>query len=76
MHPNSLFLKAGGLMAYGMSVTDLFHRAATYVDKILKGRKSADLPVERPHDVRLDHQPQGCQADRTDDSVIDSVPGG
>jgi putative ABC transport system substrate-binding protein len=48
MHPNSLFVKAEGLMAYGMSVTDLFHRAATYVDKILKGRKPADLSVERP----------------------------
>jgi putative ABC transport system substrate-binding protein len=51
--PDRGFAQAGGLMAYGPSVTANFHRAATYVDKILKGAKPADLPVEQPATYEL-----------------------
>jgi putative ABC transport system substrate-binding protein len=48
IYPASQYVEDGGLMSYGASISDLDRRAPTYVDKILKGAKPADIPVEQP----------------------------
>jgi len=53
MYPYSEMVKDGGLMSYSPSYPDLFRRAAKYIDKILKGTKPADLPVEQPTKFEL-----------------------
>ena len=53
VYPYRFFVDAGGLMSYGPSLIDLYRRTAGYVDRILKGEKPADLPVQAPTKYEL-----------------------
>jgi len=53
IYDNVAFVKAGGLISYGPSFTDMYRRSAEYVDKILRGAKPSDLPVEQPTKLDL-----------------------
>ena len=53
IYPYRFYVEAGGLISYGPNLIDLYRRAATYVDRILKGENPADLPVQAPTKYEL-----------------------
>ena len=53
VYPRRVYVESGGLVSYGFDVVDPFRRAAGYVDRILKGEKPADLPVQAPTKYEL-----------------------
>ena len=76
MYPYSEMVKDGGLMSYSPSYPDSFRRAATFVDKILKGAKPADLPVEQPTKFELVINLKAAKALGPDDPAIAAAAGG
>ena len=66
VYPWRFFPEQGGLLSYGSEQRGLFRVAASYVDRILKGEKPADLPVQAPNEYRAGDQPQDCEGARPD----------
>ena len=69
VYSNRIYVAVGGLISYGTDFTDQYRRAAGYVDRILKGEKPADLPVQAPTKYEIVDQPQDRQSARPSNSA-------
>ncbi len=75
MYEVRLWSDAGGLMSYGFSSTALYHRAASFVDRILKGARSGRPAGRAARAIRVHYQPEGCGGDRADDPSVGALSG-
>ena len=75
LYQGSAWVEAGGLMSYSTNDLEAFRRAATYVDKILKGTKPADLPVEQPMKFEFVINLKTAKEDQLNDSAVGAVSG-
>jgi putative tryptophan/tyrosine transport system substrate-binding protein len=76
IYPNSFFVEDGGLISYASDPLEGFTRAATYVDKILKGAKPAELPVQQPTKFELMINLKTAKTNRCNDSAECACAGG
>jgi putative ABC transport system substrate-binding protein len=76
VYAHTYFATSGGLVSYGSDNNDLFRRAAEYVDRILRGAKPADLPVQAPTKFNFAINPQGCQGARDHCPALAARPRG
>ena len=74
VYSDRYFTESGGLISFGNNGLELFGRAASYIDRILKGAKPAELPVQLTTKIRVDRQLEGSKSDRPIGTACDPLP--